>query len=72
MVAKRPNDKHYRYVQLEEHYIIVGKLESYYLTRFSPEDGKGRTIAHNLFKSIHGSELENKLVVAKSMVLLDD
>ena len=63
MVVKGPNDKHYRYFQLEELCAVVGKPGSHYLTFFSPEDGKGRTIAKNLINSIHGTELENKLAV---------
>ena len=45
MVAQGPNNKHYRSVQLEEHYTVVGEPGAYYLTHVSPEDGKGRTIA---------------------------
>ena len=63
VVAKGPNDKHYKYVHLERHYTGVGKPGSYYLIYFSPENGEGRTIAQNLFNSIHGTELENILAV---------
>ena len=48
IVAQGPNEKDYRSVQLEEHYTVVGEPGSYYLTHFSPEDGKGRTIAQKL------------------------
>ena len=41
----------------------VGEPGSYYLTHVSPEDGKGRTIAQNLFDSINGTELEDKLAI---------
>ena len=47
IVAQGPNEKHYRSVQLEEHYTVVGEPGSYYLIHFSPEDGKGRTIAQS-------------------------
>ena len=63
IVAQGPNEKHYRSVQLEEHYTVVGEPGSYYLTHFSPEDGKGRTIAQKLFDSFSGTELEGKLAV---------
>jgi len=58
-----PNDKHYRSVELEEHYTVVGEPGSYYLTHFSPEDGKSRTIAQKLFDSTRGTELEDRLAI---------
>ena len=63
IVVQGPNDKHYRSIQLEEHYTAVGEPGSYYLTYVSPKDGKGRTIAQNLFDSIHGTELEDRLAI---------
>ena len=63
IVVQGPNDKHYRSVQLEEHYTAVSEPGSYYLTHVSPEDGKGRTIAQNLIDSIHGTELEDRLAI---------
>ena len=63
IVAQGPNEKHYRSVQLEEHYTVVGEPGSYYLTHFSPENGKGRTIAQKLFDSFSGTELEGKLAI---------
>ena len=57
-----PNGKH-RSVQLEEHYTVVGEPGHYYLTHFSPDDGKGRTIAQQLLKSFHGTELHNKVAI---------
>ena len=52
IVEQGPNDKHYKPVQLEKQYTIVGELRSYYLSHFSPENGKGRAIAQNLFMVI--------------------
>jgi len=63
IVVQDPNDKHYRSVELEEHYTVVGEPASFYLTHFSPEDGKGRTIAQNLSDSIRGTELEDRLAI---------
>ena len=63
IVAQGPNEKHYRSVQLKEHYTVVGEPGSYYLIHFSPEDGKGRTIAQKLFDSFSGTELEGKLAI---------
>ena len=32
IVVQGPNDKHHKFVQLEEHYTVVGETGSYYLT----------------------------------------
>ena len=63
MVVQGPNNKHYRSVRIEEPYTAVGESGSYYLTHVSPEDGKGRTIVQNLFDSICGTELEDRLAI---------
>ena len=47
----------------QEHYTAVGEPGSYYLTHFSPEHGKGRTIAQKLFDSFSGTELEGKFAI---------
>ena len=66
MVVQGTNDKRYRFVQLEVHYTAVGEPGSYYLTYVSPEDGKGRTITQNIFDSIHGTELEDRLAIVST------
>ena len=58
-----PNDKFYRSVQLEDHYTMVGQPGEYYLSHFSTEDGKGRTIAQKIFNTISNTELHDKLTV---------
>ena len=58
-----PNDKYYKSVQLEDHYTLIGEPGEYYLTHFSTEDGKGRTIAQKIFNTIVDTELHNKLAV---------
>ena len=58
-----PNDKFYRSVQLEDHYTMVGQPGEYYLSHFSTEDGKGRTIAQKIFNTIANTELHDKLTV---------
>ena len=63
MVVQGSNNKHYRTDELEEHYIVADEPGSYYLTHFSPKDGKGRTIAQKLFNSITGTELEDRLAI---------
>lgn len=62
-VLRGPNRKLYRSVQLEEHYTVVGEPGEDYLTHFSPDDGKGRTIAQVLFNSFQGTELYDKLAI---------
>ena len=52
------NDKHYKSVQLQEHYPVVGEPGSYYLTHYSSKDGKRKTIAQKLFDSMRGTESE--------------
>ena len=46
-----PNEKHYRSVQLEEHYTIVGEPEVITLY-FSPEDGKVEQLPKKLIRSV--------------------
>ena len=58
-----PNGKMYRSIELEEHYVLVGEPGTYYLTHLSPADGKGRTLAHEIFKVISETELFTKLTV---------
>ena len=47
-----PNGKMYRSTQLEEHHVLVGEPGTYYLTHLSPTDGKGRTLAQEIFDFI--------------------
>ena len=49
MIVQGPNNKPNRSVQLEERYTAVSEPGIYNLSHFSPEDGKGRTIAKELF-----------------------
>ena len=42
---------------------MVGEPGIYYLSHFSPEDGKGRTIAKKLFDSFKDTKLERKLAI---------
>ena len=62
VTTQGPNDKYYKSVQLEDHYTLIGEPGEYYLTHFSPEDDKGRTIAQ-IFNTIVDTELHNKLAV---------
>ena len=62
IVAHSPNNKNYLF-NYKNNYTVVGKLGSYYLSHFSPEDGKGRTTAQKLFNFFHGTELEDRLAI---------
>ena len=44
-------------------YTMVGQPGEYYLSHFSTEDGKGRTIAQKIFNTIANTELHDKLTV---------
>ena len=48
---------------IEEHYVVVGEPGELYLTHFTPEDGKGLTIANGLYKKIENSQLQDSLTV---------
>ena len=50
-------------MQLEERYTAVGGPGTYYLSQSSPEDGKGRTIAKNLFDLFKDTVLEHQLAI---------
>ena len=63
MIVQGPNSKHNRSVQLEERYTAVSGPGTYYLSHFSPEDGKGRTIAKKLFDLFKDTELELELAI---------
>jgi len=63
ILVQGPNDKHYRSVELQEHYTVVGESGSYYLTHFYSKDRQGRTIAQEVFDSVRGTELEDRLAI---------
>ena len=58
-----PNDRFYRSVQLEDHYTMIGQPGEYYLSHFSTDDGKGKTIAQKIFNTIANTELHDKLAM---------
>ena len=41
-----------RSTQPEEHYVLVGEPGTHYLIHLSVIDGKGRTLAHEIFELI--------------------
>ena len=46
---------------LEEHYVLVGEPEGFYLDHFSPPNDKGQTLALHIHSAIRDPELEQKL-----------
>ena len=60
------NSKRHINTILEEHYVVVGEPEEFYLAHFSPVNGKGKTIASNLFDIIKNTALQEKLLVVGS------
>ena len=61
VMLEGPNKKMYRSTQLEEHYVLIGEPGTYYLTHLSPTDGKGRTLAQEIFDFISNNMLCQKL-----------
>ena len=51
---------------LEEHNVIAGKLEGFYLDHFSPPNGKGQSLASHIHNAIKDLELEQKLIFVGS------
>ena len=62
-ILKGPNEKHYRSVQLEEHYTLVGEPGTYYLTHLTTENGTGRAIAEKAYKFLLENEMVDELKV---------
>ena len=64
VTMQEPSDKFYSLVQLEDHYTVGGEFGKYYLTHFSTDVGKGRTIARKIFNIIAATKLHDGLAVA--------
>ena len=60
------NGKRHINTILEEHYVVISEPEEFYLAHFCPVDGKGKTIAHNLFNVIMDTDLQENLLVVGS------
>ena len=63
MMLEAPNNKLSRSVKLKHHYAVVGEPGEYYLTHFTPENDKGRTIANELFEHLNNTDLSEKLII---------
>ena len=60
------NDKWYRDVKLEEHYVIIGELDEFYLSHTTPNSGKGMDIAAFIHEEIKDTPLEDNLRIIGS------
>ena len=49
--------------KLEEHYVVVGEPEEFYLTHFAPENGKDVTLAKHLHDILSGTTLEQNMKI---------
>jgi len=55
--------KYYHKTELQEHIVVVGEPGACYLTHVSPQDGRGITIANEVYDAIKGTELSDTLKV---------
>ena len=58
--------KFYKKVEIEDHYVVVGEPDCYYLSHVVPEDGSGASIAEALHEVIKDIELEDSLDIVGS------
>ena len=58
--------KVYRKTEIEEHYVIVGKLGELYWTNFSVEDGKEVIVGKAFYKEMENTDLQNSLSIVGS------
>ena len=55
--------KYYYRTELQEHIVVIGEPGACYLTHVSPQDGRGITIANEVYDAIKGTELSDTLKV---------
>ena len=60
------NGKTFIKTTLEEHYVMVGEPEGFYLDHFSSPNGKGKTVALHIHSAIKDAELEQKLLLRQN------
>ena len=66
LTVKEINHKYYKSTVLEDHYVVTGEPNDFYLDHFTPATGKGIDIAHGLWQVIQGTDLESKLTLVKA------
>ena len=60
------NKNYHRNTFIEEHYVIVGEPNDFYLSHVMPKDGTGYKIATSVYSAIKDTALEQKFKVVKS------
>ena len=63
MTMVEVNDSYHRQTVIEEHYVIVGEPNGFYLSHEMPEDGTGYKIATSVYSAIKDTALEQKLKI---------
>ena len=66
LTIEKLNHKYYKSIVLQDHYVVTGKPNNFYLNHFTPATGKGIDIAHGLWEVIQGTTLESKLTLVKA------
>ena len=52
LTVEETNHKHYKSTVLEDHYLVTGEPNDFYLDHFTPATGRGIDIAHDLWQVI--------------------
>ena len=60
------NENYHRQTVIEEHYVIVGEPNGFYLSHVTPEDGTGYKISRSVYSAIKDTALEQKLKIVGS------
>ena len=66
MTMVEVNESYHRQTVIEEHYVIVGEPNVFYLSHVMPEDGTGYKIATSIYSAIKDTALEQKLKIVGS------
>ena len=60
------NGNYHHQTVIEEHYVIVGEPNGFYLSHVMPEDGSGHKIATSVYSAIKDTDLEQILKIVGS------
>ena len=66
MTMVEVNGNFHRQTVIEEHYVIVGEPNGFYLSHVMPEDGTGYKITTSVYSAIKDTALEQKLKIVGS------
>ena len=62
LLAHPVNGNYHHQTVIEEHYVIVGEPNGFYLSHVMPEDETGYKIARSVYLAIKATGLEQKIV----------